>query len=193
MESTIPPLSQDQILWKQFKSGDKRAFAKIYQDHYPKLLSYGLKIKRNEEFVKDCIQETFCDLLQYMNNLGNTDNIMFYLIASLRRKIFRKLKYDFSFRVDEHIYNTLELPEDSLEDTVADKEWEIIRKRKFKTLIEELPPRQKEALLMRFFLGLDYLDISDIMEVNVQSVRNLVHQAIKTLRQQIKESSYLKT
>ncbi|MGM0530093.1 MAG: RNA polymerase sigma factor [Bacteroidota bacterium] len=190
MESLIPSLSQDQILWKQFKNGDQQAFTKIYRDYYPRLLNYGLKIKPNEEFVKDCIQEIFYDLLQYINKLGNTDNILFYLIASLRRKIFRKLKYDFSFRIDENPYTTLELPEDSSEDKVVDKEWGLIRKRKLKTLIDALPPRQKEAMLMRFFLDLDYEEISDVMEVNVQSVRNLVHKAIKILRERITEDFY---
>ena len=190
MESFIPSLSQDQILWKKFKNGDQQAIAQIYKDYYPRLLNYGLKIKHNEDFVKDCIQETFYDLLQYMNRLGHTDNILLYLVASLRRKIFRKLKYDFSFRIDENIYTNLELTENSLEDSVDDKEWGLLRKRKFKTLIDELPARQKQALLMRFFLGLDYTDIAEVMEVNIQSVRNLVHQAIKTLREEVTEDFY---
>ena len=190
MESFNPSLSQDQILWKQFKNGDQEAFKEIYRNYYPRLLSYGLKIKHNEEFVKDCIQETFYDLLQYINKLSDTNSILFYLIASLRRKIFRKLKYDFSFRIDENPYITLELPDDSSEDSLIEKEWRLTRKRKLKNLINELSIRQKEALTMRFFLGLDYEDISDMMEVNVQSVRNLVHIAIKSLRERIAEDFY---
>ena len=179
--------SNDEILWQRLKSGDKEAFTKIYQDHYPKLLSYGLKIKSNEDFVKDCIQETFCDLLHYLNTLGDTSSILFYLIASLRRKIIRKLRYDLSFRIDENKYlKIMELPENSLEDDLIDKEWNRIKRKHIKSMIDDLPPRQKEALLMRFYLNFDYAYISDFMEVNVQSVRNLVHQAIKTLRKQIK-------
>ena len=121
--------------------------------------------------------------------MSNTDNILYYLIASLRRKIFRKLKYDFSFRIDENSYTT-EMPDDSPGDKVVEKEWRLIRKRKLKTLIDELSPRQKEALIMRFFLDLDYEDISDMMEVNVQSVRNLVHKAIQALRERIAEDDF---
>lgn len=187
MKSFKPLSSNDEILWQQLKNGDKEAFTKIYRDHYPKLLSYGLKIKSNEDFVKDCIQETFCDLLHYLNTLGDTNSILFYLIASLRRKIIRKLRYDLSFRIDENKYlNIMELPENSLEDDLIDKEWNRTKRKQIKSMIDDLPPRQKEALLMRFYLNFDYAYISEFMELKVQSVRNLVHQAIKTLRIQIK-------
>ena len=188
MKSFKPSTGNDQILWQQLKNGDKEAFTKIYQDHYSKLLSYGLRIKANEDFVKDCIQETFCDLLHYLDNLGNTNSIRFYLIASLRRKIIRKLRYDLSFRIDDNKYLKIhELPENSLEDVLIDREWSRIQRKHLKSVIDDLPPRQKEALLMRFYLNFDYAYIAEFMEVNVQSVRNLVHQAIKTMRTQMKD------
>jgi RNA polymerase sigma factor (sigma-70 family) len=188
MKSFKPSSGNDQILWQQLKSGDKEAFTKIYRDHYPKLLSYGLRIKANEDFVKDCIQETFCDLLNYLDNLGSTNNILFYLIASLRRKIIRKLRYDLSFRIDDNKYLKIhDFPENSMEDDLIDREWSRIQRRHLKSVIDNLPPRQKEALLMRFYLNFDYSYIAEIMEVNIQSVRNLVHQAIKAMRVQMKD------
>lgn len=80
-----------------------------------------------------------------------------------------------------------ELPEDSLEDVLIDKEWVRIKRKHLKNMIDNLPSRQKEALLMRFYLNFDYAYISDFMELNLQSVRNLVHQGIKTMRTQVKD------
>ena len=187
MESTAFSLSKDKDLWQKFKDGDKQAFIKIYEHYYPSLFNYGMKIKHNADFIKDCIQETFCDLLAHVKTLGDTDSILFYLLASLRRKIFRKVKYDISFRIDENQYfSTFKLDDSSSEDIVIDKESMRIKKKMIKSVIENLPPRQKEALLMKFYLNFSYPDIAQMMGVNVQSVRNLIHSSIKTLRVQIK-------
>ena len=191
MEKSNSTLNLDSVLWRQFRNGDKEAFIKIYQKYYPQLLHYGLKIKHNEGFIEDCIQEIFYDLLRTSKNLGPTDNILFYLFASLRRKIFRKIKYDISFREDDNYYfDGPELAERSSEETVIEDEGNQQRKKYFKELIGDLPPRQKEALLMRFYLHIEYTEIAKIMEMNVQSVRNLVHKAIKTLREKTDSKIY---
>ena len=191
MESSNSTRKMDSVLWHQFKNGDKEAFIKIYQKYYPQLLNYGMRIKRNEGFIEDCIQEIFYDLLRTSKNLGPTDNILFYLFASLRRKIFRKIKYDISFREDDNYYfDGLELAERSSEDAVIEDEGNQQRKKYFKELIGNLPSRQKEALLMRFYLHIEYTEIAKIMEMNVQSVRNLVHKAITTLREKTDSNIY---
>ena len=180
-------VNQDQILWQNFKSGDQEAFNQIYEKFYPLLLNYGLKIKRDKDFVQDCIQEIFCDIIDHVKTLGNTDNILFYLLASLRRKIFRKIRYDRTYRWEESFFAGMPgMIEDSLEDKVVDKERTEARKNLLKNMIDQLTPRQKEVLLMKFYLSLDYPDIAQLMGLNVQSVRNLVHRAIKILREEIK-------
>jgi RNA polymerase sigma factor (sigma-70 family) len=193
MESSKSTRKMDSVLWHQFKNGDKEAFIKLYQKYYSQLLNYGMRIKRNEDFIEDCIQEVFYDLLRTANNLGPTDNVLFYLFASLRRKVFRKLKYDISFRGDDNFYfDGPELAEKSSEDTVIENEGQERRRKYFKELIGDLPPRQKEALLMRFYLHIEYTEIAKIMDLNIQSVRNLVHKAIKTLREKTSSDRFVR-
>lgn len=181
-------VNQDHILWQKFKDGDQEAINKIYEGCYPVLLEYGLRIKRDKDFVQDCIQEIFCEIIDHVKTLGNTDNILFYLLASLRRKIFRKIRYDRTYCWEESFFSGMPgLTVGSLEDQVVDRERVNARKNLLKNMIDQLTPRQKEALLMKFYLSLDYPDIAQLMGLNIQSVRNLVHRAIKTLRVQIRD------
>jgi len=183
MKDQTPEGNRDFTLWKKFKKGDHQAFTKIYKDMYPPLLVYGLKIKNDHEFVKDCIQEMFFDIMSHMENLGDTDNILLYLITSLRRKIFRKLQYDISFRYKKRgSPHDFDLEGDSSAEVVFSNDRARNRKRIIREMVNRLPPRQKEALLMKFYLHFEYEDIANIMGLNVQSVRNLIHKAIKTLR-----------
>jgi len=48
--------------------------------------------------------------------------------------------------------------------------------------VETLPERQQEAVRLRFQHGLSYRDISGVMDVTVNHVGVLLHEALKTLR-----------
>ena len=47
----------------------------------------------------------------------------------------------------------------------------------------ELNDRQKEALFLRFNSGLGCHEIAEIMQINYQSARNLIHRSILKLRE----------
>ena len=50
------------------------------------------------------------------------------------------------------------------------------------TLLNKLPPRQKEVLYLLFYQDMSYEEIATVMRMNNQSARNLVHRAMKLLR-----------
>lgn len=188
MKKQNPAINDDYVLWRKFRKGDCQAFNQIYKDAYPKLLVYGLKFKNDKEFVKDCIQEMFLDIMRCIKKLGDTDNILFYLIASLRRKILRKIQYDISFRYDENIFiQNIHLPDYKQEEQIMDLDRVGSTKQFLRRMINELTPRQKEAVLMKFYLYFEYEDIAMIMHLNIQSVRNLIYQAIKALRKNMEQ------
>lgn len=189
MKNKVPDDATDYDLWQRFKMGDKQAFIKIYKDNYPPLFTYGIRIKNDHELVKDCIQEMFFDIMSHIEHLGDINNILCYLITSLRRKIFRKIQHELAFYSDKSLYlqDFQLMDEDSSDDELFGLDIRRNRKLQMRRLIDHLPPRQKEALLMKFYLRLEYKDIAAIMGLNIQSVRNLIHKAIKTLRERIKE------
>lgn len=48
--------------------------------------------------------------------------------------------------------------------------------------VHALPPRQRTALLLRYFADLSPEEVADVMDVSPQAVRNLTHRAIRQLR-----------
>lgn len=62
-------------------------------------------------------------------------------------------------------------------------------KRKLQSLQQallELTPRQKEAVYLKFTEELQYKEIAEIMDMSIDSCRNLICKAIKSLRDSIK-------
>ncbi|WP_230372019.1 RNA polymerase sigma factor, partial [Bacteroides thetaiotaomicron] len=51
-----------------------------------------------------------------------------------------------------------------------------------KRLLDQLSPRQREALTLYYIEEKKYEDICEIMNMNYQSVRNLMHRGLTKLR-----------
>ena len=50
------------------------------------------------------------------------------------------------------------------------------------TTLNKLPTRQKETIYLKIYKGLNYEEISEVMNINYQVVRNLLCQALKLLK-----------
>jgi RNA polymerase sigma factor (sigma-70 family) len=53
--------------------------------------------------------------------------------------------------------------------------------------IRVLPPRQREALFLRFYLDFDYASIADVLDIEVGTVSATLHAARTSLAQALKE------
>lgn len=96
----------DGDLWFTCKRGNKNAASAIYTKQFPELYRYGLKFTSNTYFIEDTIQDLFVELIKNHKTIGDTDNILFYLLKPFRRQIFRRLDKEKRYN------NTDEIPED---------------------------------------------------------------------------------
>jgi RNA polymerase sigma factor (sigma-70 family) len=191
MERSAVSKRKSRKLWENFKKGDPVALTTIYEKYYPVLLDYGIKFKNNEEFVKDSIQEVFIYIMTHHNTLADTQNLEMYLLTCLRRRMLRKLKYNVPLNCDSRfLLNTSQLVDDTAEKDVLSQGSKQSKKALLKQMTDNLPVRQKEALLMKFYLHLDYDDIAQLMNINTQSARNLVYKAIKFLRGEVNRNHF---
>jgi RNA polymerase sigma factor (sigma-70 family) len=53
---------------------------------------------------------------------------------------------------------------------------------KFESVLNSLNARQKEAIYLRYQMGMSYDEIAKLLNINNQSVRNLVHRSITKIR-----------
>lgn len=167
--------------WTHIREGDPRALKRIYESHIHLLLSYGQKFSKDNNLVEDAIQEIFTSIWTNRQNLTEPQSIKAYLMASLKRKIVRKLNSSYLNRVDSTDQNyPFDAPIYIDEENVDEKNTEKINLLKSK--IEQLSQRQKEIIYLKYFEGMDYEEIAEIMDMQYQSVRNLYSRAIAALR-----------
>lgn len=167
-------------LWNDFLSGEEQAFKIIYHRYAKELFRFGLHFAQSEDIVYDAMQDLFIDLYNYHPQLKSGDCIKQYLFVSLKRKIFR-------LQGEENKYQSIDLGKmtfayslvstDIDPDEVNDEKLILLDQ-----AMRELSDRQREAIYLRYVSGLDYEELSEVLELNYQSARNLIHRGIEKLR-----------
>ncbi len=175
--------STDEELWDLFLAGDKKAISKLFIRYHADLYRYGLKIHQNEDAVHDSIQELFLRLWNKKEVLDHANSVKKYLFVSLRRIILSQLEsYDARGRREVEYLKQPKQRYFSVEDKIIKSEISLERKRILREAVETLTERQKEILFLKYFEGFVNREISQIMGISYQRVRNLLHETIEKLR-----------
>lgn len=172
-------------VWMRFKSGDIKAFELIYGDHIDFLYSYGTKMTADTEMVEDAIQDLFLYLLTKRDNLSDPDFVRYYLLKAFKRILLEKIRneklwlkdkdddfFSFDFSIEPEAF--------SYDD---EKERKLVL---VEELLEQLDPRKKEIIFLKFHSGLSYDEIGDIVGIQSSSVKKLVYRTISSFRDILK-------
>ena len=180
-----PCTNNDSQLWQQLKNGSELALGKLIKKYFNPRQNYGYKFVRNEDFVKDCVQEVFVEIWSRRQKISQPDSIRAYLLSSVRKRILRESIRQKINGEDEiiNIENDLKFAEFSPELVVIEQENTQETIQKVAILLNSLPKRQREVIYLRFYQNLERNEIAQIMGVNVQSVSNLLQAAFKTIRE----------
>ena len=182
METHVENAAEN-VVWRNFRNGDSDALAQIFREQYDSLYYYGMKLTRDEDLVKDCIQNVFLKLWTRRDQLGEIRYVKAYLLKTLQRHISdeavasgkkKNLQTDLVYEFDI----TFSHEDFLIAAQISKEQGEALAR-----FLNQLSKRQREALFLKFYEGLDYEKIADVMALNVQSVRNLIHQSLKSLKE----------
>jgi len=167
--------------WDSFKQGNWDAYAKLYNRYYPLLNNYGHKFTRDVSLIEDVVHDLFVKLWRNRDGLGNPESVKNYLYKSMRSILFRKLKSQskFSFLPDEDYSFRFEVSYDN--QLILEEEEQQLRKN-IKEILKKLPSRQQEIVHLRFYEGLSYEEIAEIMDITVTSVYKTWYKALENLK-----------
>jgi RNA polymerase sigma factor (sigma-70 family) len=171
-------------LWEDFRNGKQDALLSIYNQYIDRLYQYGRSFTSDNEIVRDTIQDLFFDLIRSHQNLGPTDNILFYLMRSFRRKLTLNLKKNHQSRY----LNINEIPLQitySAEVDIIDKESLSYQEQQVQICLKELSPKQREILYYRFQCNFEYEEICELMSLKYDSARKLVFRSLQALKKKL--------
>jgi RNA polymerase sigma factor (sigma-70 family) len=181
--------SDDAMLWAKFLAGDERAFERLFRTFYRDLYGYGLRLTNDEDLAKDGIQNLFQRLWHSRTKIGTLEAgaIRPYLFKALRNQLANEVKAQ-ARRGSWHTQYSAESAFEvqySPEDFLIAQELSAAQNAQLLAALDQLGNRQREAVYLKFFDGFTYERIAEIMALNPQSVRNLIYQSLKILKQNL--------
>ncbi|MFT5641351.1 MAG: RNA polymerase sigma factor (sigma-70 family) [Cyclobacteriaceae bacterium] len=172
----------EQLVWDSFIKGDDESLVYIYSNYADILYRYGRQFTKRPEFIRDCIQELFFELIKKRERLSPALSIKAYLFSALKRKIFRDIKKEEKLVLEEEGFNlNLSEPSVSISKVLDKNDLAIIQSK-----LNLLSANQREAILLHFYEGLTYAEIAEIMNIKVRSARVLTYRALDSLHKQLK-------
>ncbi|MBA7499020.1 hypothetical protein ES704_01759 [subsurface metagenome] len=153
-----------------------------------RLLNYILKISNiSREDGEDILQEVFVKAYQNLNDFDlnyKFSNWIYSIahnatISAFRRKKVRPQTVSWE---DKDLNNILESTLD-VENTSLQK----LTYKQILKIINQLPLKYKDVLILKFMEGKDYREISDILHKPMGTIATLINRAKKSLKQELKK------
>jgi RNA polymerase sigma factor (sigma-70 family) len=168
---------------ERIKAGQK--FEAVLQRFEIPLLHYAMRITGDRERARDVVQETF---IKFQRNgaLSQNDEPATWLFTVCRNgalNVCRKEKR--MMYLDEEIIESQEDCQPMPYERIEEQEAAGFLTR----IVATLPPRQREALQLKFQNDLSYQQIAEITKTTANCVGVLIHTALKTLRQRYRKAS----
>lgn len=198
-ESISPPPGSpvgltDADVMLRVKTGDEPAFEYLVQKYRRAMVSFMYRMTHNSAAAEDLAQEVF--LRVYRSRTGYEASAKFttwlYRIATnLAVNHARDTKHE---RAAQNVYLDVPDPETGTTPEVADDEptveQRLLRDERMAAIrkhVMALPERQRMAVLMHKYQGLDYRQIGDVLKLSESATKSLLFRAYQTLRDKLKE------
>jgi RNA polymerase sigma factor (sigma-70 family) len=160
----------------------------MYKTYADSLYAYGLSLHSDISIIEDAIHDVFIDVYTNEKRFAGISNLQHYLRVSLRHRILFLLRGNRRYAEDLNKVSDL-FAEKNSQEVWIEKEEDDDKKRLVNSLLSRLTHHQREAVHLRFIEGLSYDEISEIMQINYNSVKILISRSMCRIRNENTPSS----
>lgn len=177
----------DSQLIREIKDGNAGAYAELIARYERKILAFVfnmLKSARLEHMAEDLCQETFYKAYRSLNTFRELEaSFSTWLYTIARNTVLSELRKQKAGKVSLEDSNyTPHAASDSMPEhrVLQNEKVNMVRK-----AINNLPEKQRSALILREYNQLDYQEIAHILGQTVSSVKSLLFRARSSVKAQL--------
>jgi len=183
-------LSEEEELVKRAQK-DPDAFARLYDQYYPRIFGYVLRRSANLEAAQDITSETFLKALgklwQFQWRNVSFSSWLYKIATNEINQYFRKAEYKKSVSLEELQERGFELlsPHDP-ENELIEAQEKLKQHQDFLEIqkkITKLPAKYQEVIALRFFEKEQIGKIAEILGKKEGTIKSLLHRAVEKLRE----------
>ncbi len=168
----------EQVLVVRCQAGDERAFEELVALYSPRLRYYARKMLGHAQLTEDVLQEVWLDVYRTVPRLAHVAAFPAWIYRIVRDHTNRQLRKQ--NRAMRPLVDEQEIA-DPAQNGRAD-EFTAEDAQRVHAALDELPPEQREVLVLRFLEEMTYEDIARVVECPPGTVRSRIHYAKRALR-----------
>lgn len=181
----------DYELIQKFIDGDQSCFEQLIYRHKNKVFAYISMYVRDTTLVEDIFQDTFLKVLQSLRKGKYQDDGKFlsWVMRIAHNLIIDHFRKEKQMNVvsnddcDVDLFNSKQLADTNAEDWMVNRQI----KKNLRAIIDQLPPDQKEVVIMRSFAELSFKEIADITGVSINTALGRMRYALINMRKIMEE------
>ncbi|MGQ9545664.1 MAG: RNA polymerase sigma factor [Dehalococcoidia bacterium] len=183
-------LSEEKKLVRQARKNPD-AFAKLYDQYYPKIFGYTLRRTANLEAAQDITSETFFRALnklwQFRWRTISFSSWLYKIASNEVNQYFRKAEYKKASSLEELQEQGFELISPYDPETELIEAQEKLRQHQdfleIQEKIVQLPAKYQQVITLRFFEKKQIKEIAEILGKKEGTIKSLLHRAVEKLRE----------
>ncbi len=165
-------------------SAAKAAVTALYEAHALGMIRLAHIMLGDRQSAEDVVQEAFCGLYRRWSHLADPGSAVHYVRSAVLnhcRSVLRRRATSWAPRGLASHPETVRSAESAM--LTREERDEIMR------AVRRLPPRQREALVLRYYLDLSAEETATTMGISPSSVRSATHRALASLGRVLQEQS----
>ncbi len=168
-------------LWKAATQGDREALADLFRNCQDTIYRFCLSQLRDQSLAVDATQETAMRLMKRLSTFDPQNRFSTWVLG-YALNVCRELRRENRKQI-QHFEDEMGEAQDEL--TPADLLFSRERQENIRNSIDQLAPRQKEAIVLRYFESLPLAEVAEVMELKTGTVKATLNQALKNLRKKL--------
>jgi RNA polymerase sigma-70 factor, ECF subfamily len=184
----------DADLMLRVKDGDDAAFQYLAEKYRRPMLGFMYRVTRNTHIAEELAQEVFLRVYRARatyNAEAKFSTWLYRIASNLSVNYLRDTKHERPEMAvsldepDEETGTTLDLADKSM-----NVEQQMLRRERLQAIkrhVQALPERQRNAVLMHKYQGMDYRQIAEVLNISESATKSLLFRAYETLRERLKD------
>ncbi|MFT4533763.1 MAG: RNA polymerase sigma factor (sigma-70 family) [Saprospiraceae bacterium] len=181
---------KDQELIKTYLKGNDKAFEILLKRHKDKIYTSIYLFVKDTEMANDIFQDVFIKIVDTLrkgkyNHEGKflqwAMRISYNMCVDNFRRNKRRTKVSSTETFD--IFDVLESKDDNMETTMIKSQMH----KKVRSLVDELPPEQREVVILRHYADMSFKEISQLTRVSINTALGRMRYALINMRKMADE------
>ena len=186
MTNTAVKSDKDERLIALTAHGDEQAFERIMQKYQQAVFNTIYRYTGSRDDVQDLAQEIFIKVWRNAAKFKGKSKFSTWLYRIVANHC---INYRRRRRKDHVSLDEMAEKGQTPEALRVEPDWEARYTAEYvRKAVDELPDRQRMALVLSQFEGRSYKEIAEIMKVSLSSVESLIFRARSRLKQKLKEA-----